>query len=204
MSDKRLRSLERRWLETRSPEDDAACLLQRVRVGDLAQERLELSARCGHLGARMAYGRNLGRAKVGVALGRAFEAGLISGSEGDEFLSLLAIHSLSALASRASPLDRELFLDMAESVRRTEFSEPKLGEVVDRVRRLVRTREHDYVSAVLDMLLYRFQGLDATRLAFGFVDAMQWSEVRNLVLADFAERLLLRGPSSTYPPHADE
>ncbi|MCW8137456.1 MAG: hypothetical protein KIT58_00955 [Planctomycetota bacterium] len=52
MSDTRLRELERRWNETGSPDDEAAYLLERVRVGDLTQERLELAAYCGHEGAR--------------------------------------------------------------------------------------------------------------------------------------------------------
>ncbi|MCW8137500.1 MAG: hypothetical protein KIT58_01180 [Planctomycetota bacterium] len=52
MSDTRLRELERRWKETGSPDDEAAYLQERVRVGDLTQERLELAAYCGHEGAR--------------------------------------------------------------------------------------------------------------------------------------------------------
>jgi hypothetical protein len=52
MSDRKLRDLERRWKETGTVEDEAAYLLERVRVGDLTQERLELAAYCGHEGAR--------------------------------------------------------------------------------------------------------------------------------------------------------
>ena len=52
MSDTKLRELERRWKETGAVEDEAAYLLERVRVGDLTQERLELAAYCGHEGAR--------------------------------------------------------------------------------------------------------------------------------------------------------
>ena len=54
MSDSKLRELERRWRETKSVEDEAAYLRERVRVGDLTQERLELAAYCGHEGARRA------------------------------------------------------------------------------------------------------------------------------------------------------
>jgi hypothetical protein len=54
MSDQKLRELERRWKETGSTEDEAAYLLERVRVGDLTRERLELAAYCGHEGARKA------------------------------------------------------------------------------------------------------------------------------------------------------
>jgi hypothetical protein len=59
VSDARLRELERRWKETGSVDDEAAYLLERVRVGDLTRERLELAAYCGHEGAT--------RAKVGEA-----------------------------------------------------------------------------------------------------------------------------------------
>ena len=48
MSDARLRELERRWRESGSVEDEAAYLRERVRVGDLRQDRLELAAYCGH------------------------------------------------------------------------------------------------------------------------------------------------------------
>jgi hypothetical protein len=56
MSDAKLRELERRWKETGTVEDEAAYLLERVRVGDLSRERLELAAYCGHEGARRATG----------------------------------------------------------------------------------------------------------------------------------------------------
>ncbi len=55
MSDERLRELERRWRETGSVEDEAAWLRERVRVGDLSQERLELAAYCRHAAAERAY-----------------------------------------------------------------------------------------------------------------------------------------------------
>lgn len=54
MSDARLRELERRWLESGSLEDQAAWLNARVAAGELARERLELAARCGHEGALQA------------------------------------------------------------------------------------------------------------------------------------------------------
>ncbi len=56
MTDSKLRELERRWKETGSTEDEAAYLLERVRVGDLDQEKLELAAYSGHEGARLALG----------------------------------------------------------------------------------------------------------------------------------------------------
>ncbi|MCW8138814.1 MAG: hypothetical protein KIT58_07910 [Planctomycetota bacterium] len=54
MTDQRLRQLERRWRETGAVDDEAAFLMERVRVGDLTSERLELAAFCGHEGARRA------------------------------------------------------------------------------------------------------------------------------------------------------
>ena len=57
MSDQKLRELERRWRETGSVEDEAAYLRERVRVGDLTQERLELAAYLGHAAACNALGR---------------------------------------------------------------------------------------------------------------------------------------------------
>tara|TARA_R110002072_G_scaffold47901_1_gene131238 strand:- start:2189 stop:2989 length:801 start_codon:yes stop_codon:yes gene_type:complete len=54
MSDEKLRELERRWKETGAVEDEAAFLLERVRAGELTQERLELAAYCRHEGATAA------------------------------------------------------------------------------------------------------------------------------------------------------
>jgi hypothetical protein len=56
MSDAKLRGLERRWRETGAVEDEAAYVLERMRVGDLRPERVELAAYCGHAGARAALG----------------------------------------------------------------------------------------------------------------------------------------------------
>lgn len=52
MTDTRLQELERAWRASGSVEDEAAYLRERVRVGELTQERLELAAYCGHAGAR--------------------------------------------------------------------------------------------------------------------------------------------------------
>lgn len=54
MADERLRELERRWRETGAPGDEAAFLLERVRAGTLAREKLELAAWCGHAAALLA------------------------------------------------------------------------------------------------------------------------------------------------------
>lgn len=56
MSDERLREAERKWKESGSVADEARYLLERVRVGDLTRERLELAAYCGHEGAAVATG----------------------------------------------------------------------------------------------------------------------------------------------------
>lgn len=51
MSDQRLRELERRWRETGVASDEATLLRERVRVGDLDEDRLRLAAYCGSQGA---------------------------------------------------------------------------------------------------------------------------------------------------------
>jgi hypothetical protein len=56
-SDANLRELERRWRLTGSTDDEAAYLIERVRMGDLTGERLEVAACCGHAAARTATGR---------------------------------------------------------------------------------------------------------------------------------------------------
>lgn len=56
MSDELLRAAEQRWTATGALEDEAEVLRLRVRAGDLAKERLELAARCGHEGALAASG----------------------------------------------------------------------------------------------------------------------------------------------------
>lgn len=56
VSDQRLRELERKWRESGSLMDEAAYLRERVRVGDLTQERLELAAAFGHAPSRIATG----------------------------------------------------------------------------------------------------------------------------------------------------
>ena len=56
MSDERLRELERRWKETRAVQDEAACLSERVRSGNLDRERLRLAAYLGNEASREALG----------------------------------------------------------------------------------------------------------------------------------------------------
>ncbi len=59
MSDVRLRELERRFKESGSLEDEAAWLLERVRVGRLDPTKLELAAHVGHPAAARACEREL-------------------------------------------------------------------------------------------------------------------------------------------------
>lgn len=56
MTDDRLRALERRFGETGTTEDEAAWLKERVRAGELAQDRLELAASLDHDAASVALG----------------------------------------------------------------------------------------------------------------------------------------------------
>lgn len=51
MTDFRLQELKRAWEASGSVEDEAAYLRERLRIGDLTPERLELAAQCGHKGA---------------------------------------------------------------------------------------------------------------------------------------------------------
>jgi hypothetical protein len=52
VADERLRSLERRFRATRSVEDEVEYLRERLRVGELDAQRLDLAATCGHDAAR--------------------------------------------------------------------------------------------------------------------------------------------------------
>lgn len=54
MSDERLREQERRWLETRSVEDEAAYLVERARVGAVSRARLRAAAVAGSAAAARA------------------------------------------------------------------------------------------------------------------------------------------------------
>jgi hypothetical protein len=54
VSDARLRELERRWKSSGTVEDEAAYLLERVRVGNLTENNLHLAAHCFHPAAMTA------------------------------------------------------------------------------------------------------------------------------------------------------
>jgi hypothetical protein len=54
--DERLRELERRWKQTGAVADEAACLQERLRLGELERDRLDLAAHAGYEGALLAGG----------------------------------------------------------------------------------------------------------------------------------------------------
>lgn len=56
MADERWRALERRWQQTGAVEDEAALIAERLRAGDLAEERGRLLAWLGHEAAVLAVG----------------------------------------------------------------------------------------------------------------------------------------------------
>lgn len=66
MTDSRLQELKRAWEASGSVDDEAAYLRERVRVGDLTQERLELAAYWGQVAARMVTGEGVHEHEVAV------------------------------------------------------------------------------------------------------------------------------------------
>lgn len=57
MSDERLKTLEQRFRESGQVDDEAAWLVERIRVGGLSRAQLNLAASLGHPAARAALGR---------------------------------------------------------------------------------------------------------------------------------------------------
>ncbi len=53
MSDTRLRELARRWRETGAPQDEAALIVERIRVGELKRERVRAAAILGYPAASL-------------------------------------------------------------------------------------------------------------------------------------------------------
>jgi hypothetical protein len=88
MTDERLRELERRWKETGAVDDEARYLAERVRIGDLTNERLELAACCGHRAALLASPQSLeepswaGSAECALRAGLAIAYELLPAWEG--------------------------------------------------------------------------------------------------------------------------
>ena len=56
MADDRLRELERRWLQSNSPTDEAAWVSEALRAGQLTSERLKLAALLGYPAAVQVFG----------------------------------------------------------------------------------------------------------------------------------------------------
>lgn len=132
MTDERLRELERRWKETGSVEDEAAYLLEQVRVGHLDQEKLELAAYCGYEPARLAL-------RDDTATGIAdLEAWLGGFKRRGRWCLVFALHGLAASALRATigsltPEDAKLGSDALASV--TQWLEHPDAQRADAARR---------------------------------------------------------------------
>jgi len=95
VSDRDLRSLERRFRETGDPQDEARLLQGRVRIGELSAARLELAAYLGSPGARIA---TRGRYKAPAVDPEPWVRGLRA--RGKEVLIRVAV----AAARRALPI----------------------------------------------------------------------------------------------------
>lgn len=67
MSDRRLREAARRWRESGDSEDEARLLREQRRVGQLTQERIEIAAYCGNVGAQLCGGGPQARVSGGDA-----------------------------------------------------------------------------------------------------------------------------------------
>ena len=98
MSDSRLRTLERRWKETGAAEDEAAYLIERMRVGGLSQERLLIAAQLGHQPSQQALHRKFRSwpAAFNEWISRAFET----------FCREVVVRSLYVLADKAGEFDQ--------------------------------------------------------------------------------------------------
>lgn len=94
MTDERLRELERRWKETSSLDDEVAYLRERVRVGDLSQERLELAAFVGHAASQQCLNQPFHRPEI-AEYWRIFDQLPRFGSEAFTRAALEAAHLLS-------------------------------------------------------------------------------------------------------------
>jgi len=111
MSDERLRDLQRRWEQSRAIEDEVLLLRQRVRIGDLPIQNLELAAHCGSRAAAQALGAPIGARELGSKEWCA-EAVRLGGTA---FLVLIALDA-SSLAVSAVLLEheREHLIDLIE------------------------------------------------------------------------------------------
>jgi hypothetical protein len=90
VGDERLRELERRWRASGSTDDEAAWLVERVRLGRLREERLLLAAELEHRAATLACQELATRVVVPPADGP-------GGFEEEAWLLVLARHGPEAL-----------------------------------------------------------------------------------------------------------
>lgn len=109
MSDSKLRELERRWRDTGDVQDEAAWLKERVRVGDLSREVVELCALCGHEAALLVLPSPSALTRLGT---RMWEA--VAGKWLSEPLRKVAGHEAAvraavAVARLVLPCAEELF-----------------------------------------------------------------------------------------------
>lgn len=92
MTDSRLQELKRAWETSRSVDDEVAYLRERVRVGDLAQEQLEIAAYCDYKAASALVGNT-----HPVSLGAWVEG---FGRFGFPWMELAAMHAARAVLPR--------------------------------------------------------------------------------------------------------
>jgi hypothetical protein len=142
MSDDRLRALERKWLQTRAPEDEVALVSERTRHGVTTSERLALA---GYLGApaALALGQTVSEHEPGE---RAWSVDLLKrwGQEALAWLDLGAARALLPWWTEARPQDpylprlfaalEECMLDPSEA-RRARLSELHDSELSDLAER---------------------------------------------------------------------
>ncbi len=139
MSDEKLRELERRFKETGSVEDEAAWLVERVRVGDLTQERLELAAYLGHEPARRLFEKDPPRTPRDIGgfsseLKRRWNA-----HQAGVWLAIAAVDLASALAPWSEPNARRGMQLTREWARANSVEEQ--GRIAASASRLLRPTE---------------------------------------------------------------
>ncbi len=136
MSDTKLRELERRWRDTGAVQDEAAWLKERVRVGDLSREVVELCALCGHEAALLVLPSPSGLTRLGT---RMWEA--VAGKWLSEPLRKVAGHEA---AVRAAVAVARLVLPCAEEL----FpNDPRPSGALRAAESWVRSRSSDHREA---------------------------------------------------------
>jgi hypothetical protein len=118
MPDERLRELERRWRESGAIDDEAAYLRQRVKVGELSPESVELAAFLGHPGALVATATFSG-VTPGAEVLRSFATGHADGRAPERPAWLVTIQRLGG--------DEALRRLAASALRRSHFTSDPPG-----------------------------------------------------------------------------